>query len=813
MARMPVKPLNPANARLRLSAAALPFRTTSDIKHRTDVVGQERALAALELGLKVDNPRFHIFVTGATGTGRTSVVPRVARRFAKLKPAPNDWVYLHNFVNADQPVAIPLPPGQGRVFAKEMSRMVEWLDKRIPEVLSSRSFRSKQQEFLERALDDRRAHFDRLESAARTLGIGVEDTAQNIQLVPLHDDGRPMEPEIYDALAESEKRHIEDRERKLRDDILGFLDNTRRIQDATEAGIEALERKLVSALLAPRIARIRRKMEANRDIDTFLAAVLNSVVDGLGNWVADDDAPPESRMERRQRALDARARYLVNVVSDHAGAKHGPLLFERHPTFGNLLGRIERRVNFGAVETDHTLIRGGSLLAASGGILIAEAREVATSPHVWPALKRALREQLCVIEDPDDSQPGFAAASIRPQPIPIRIKMILIGSMEEYHLLRELDEDFGKLFKIRADFEDTTELSDRRMQEVAAYMAQAVKTNGLLPVAASGVVAALQWSARLAGRQDLLSLELGALGDLLVESDVYARSRNAKTIDRRDIAESEAARRERDGMFRDSMMREFARKRLIVALSGSRVGQVNGLAVVSLGDLGFGFPSRITARTFVGSSGLVNIERESDLSGEIHSKAVLILSGYLGGMYARTQPLALSASVTFEQSYALVEGDSASLAELIALLSSVTNLPVRQDIAITGSMSQFGEVQPIGSVNEKIEGFFDVCSQGGLTGTQGVAIPAQNVDELLLREDICAAMRAKKFFVWPLTTVDEALELLLDTPAGQPDDKGRFPRESVHGRVMERLAEMAAAAEDGGKPRTRAAQPRGERKL
>jgi lon-related putative ATP-dependent protease len=804
---MPAIAIPASDARMRVTESDLPFSSTEELDAEPSMVGQERARAAIELALRLDGRPFHLFVAGPVGSGRSTMVPQIAQRFAEQKPTPPDWCLIHNFAQPDQPIALRLPAGQGRLLAVEMKKLVESLEKRIPAALTSRAYRGKHQTSLERALDQRRGHFERLEAAARALGIGVEDTTQTIQLVPLRDDGTAMEPEQYEALAESDKKAIDERERKLRDDLLEFLDQAKRIQETADAEMEALDRRTVSQVLSPRVTRIRRKYAGNKVIETYLEAVVDSVVESLEAWVPDDEGPSEVLLDRLQRTQESRNRYRVNVLVDHSDSKHGLVIFERHPTYANLIGRSERKMTLGALETDHTLVRAGSLLKASGGILIAHARELVSAPNAWPALKRAIREQRLVIEDPEETQPGLAAVSLKPAPIQLSVKLVLIGSMEDCEVLREIDEEFGKLFRVRADFEESTQRTPARMLEIARYVASQVAQHRLRPFAASGVAAVLEEASRAAGRQDRLTLQLDGLTDLIIEAELFALDRGAPRVERADVVAAEAGRRYREGMYRESMLREFERRQLLVEVSGRRVGQVNGLAVVRVGDVSFGFPARITAKTFVGSSGLVNIEREADLSGEIHSKAVLILNGYLGGTYARHRALALSASVTFEQSYALIEGDSASLAELLALLSSLAGAPARQDVAITGSLSQHGEVQPIGGINEKIEGFFDVCRIDGLTGTQGVMIPSRSAPELQLRDDVVEAIAQGRFNVWKVECVEDAIELLLGLEAGVADRNGEFAPETLHGRVMKRLAEMADAAE--GKPRRRAkAAPR-----
>lgn len=773
--------------RLTVDAQSLGFQTTQDLPDLVAVLGQTRALSALDFAFGVRDSRFHLFVAGPPGTGRSSIAPARAREFAAQRPTPNDWCYVHNFDEPDEPRALPLPPGQGRAFVREMRTLIENLEKNIPNALSSRDYRSHYQTVLEQAHDERRVFLEVLEAKARLIGIGVEDNEQSVHLVPLLEDGKPMSPEQYGDLPEEERRTIEERERTLRDDILEYLDHAKTIQDAAEEKLDKLDRKTISRVLSPAMSRLRKRLNPTPEVEAYLRMVSDSILDSP-SWFM----PPEQEtpFERPRSATEA-DRYVVNLLLDHSAGDGGPVVEEWHPTHANLIGRIERRMSFGAMETSHTLIRAGALLRASGGVLILSARDLITFPFTYTALKRALRDGVCTIEDPDDGSSTSSSISLRPQPIPFETRVVLIGSLEDYVALKTLDEEFGKLFKVRADFGDVMPRTAESMLQYAQFVATRARSGNLLPFSADGVAAIIEESVREAGRRDELSLRFAELTDYLIEVDHWARLAGKSLITRAEVLDADLRRRERDGMFGEQILQQFQRGTIFVETTGSRIGQVNGLAVLGVGTFDHGLPCRITAKTFAGSQGVVNIERETELSGQIHSKAVLILSGYLGAMYAQDRALALSASITFEQNYSLIEGDSASVAEATALLSSLSDLPLRQDIAVTGSLSQHGEVQPIGGVNEKVEGWFEVCQLGGLTGTQGAIVPASNVPEMQLRPHVAKAIAEGRFHVWAAKSLDEVLHLLTGLTPGKRRRDGTFPERSVHGRVANRVRLMA----------------------
>ena len=786
-ASAPPAPLAPSFVRTRIDPAAWGIVGSDQLPDHDAPVGQDRALEALQFGLSARGSHSHIFVAGPKGTGRSTIVLDQAKRALHGRPVPDDWIIVHNFDDPDHPRCLSLPAGQGRLLVKEFRRLVDDLYDAIPGALASRDYRSRYQTIVEGAQDERRTYLEVLEVKARAISIGVEDGEQSLQLVPLQEDGKPLSPDQYQELSEPERKDIEDRERSLKDDILIYVDHARTIQDRADRALEKLDHRTLSRVLNPALARIRRKVKLSPDVAAFLKEFADVIIDDPGAFL-----PPENESPfDRARGPNDRDRFDINLLVDNGDLQAPPVIAEWHPTFANVVGRAERRLSFGALETSHMLLRAGALLRANGGILVMSAQDLLSLPFVYAALKRVLRDGSCTIEDPDDGVASNSTVTVRPDPIPVDVQVVLIGSFEDWSMLTSLDENFAKLFRIRADFGDTMPLRPDTLATLLRYVAQRARSRSMLPITADGMAAIVEEAIRLAGRHDELTLQLADLTDFLAEADIWGRQRLRDRLDRADIEFADQQRRRRDGLFHEQLLQQYQRGTILLDTRGARIGQVNGLAVISTGQFDYGLPVRITAKTFAGSEGVVNIERETELSGQIHSKAVLILSGFLGATYAQKKPLSLSASITFEQNYNLIEGDSASVAEAVALLSSLADLPVRQDLAVTGSMSQHGEVQPVGGINEKIEGFYFVCQARGLTGTQGVLIPAANVSELQLQPHVAYAVEQGLFHVFSVEHVTQALELLTGTPIGVMGRNGKWTAGSIHSRVAARIRQYA----------------------
>ena len=787
---MSIDTIDVRQARLRFSENTFAFTTTEELKDHRDVIAQSRAVRALEFALSIQDRRFNLFVAGASGTGRSSIVTELAKRFVDHNTLPPDWCYVHNFDTPNRPLALSLKAGNGRILAEQVDVLIQDLKREIPKLITSSDFRRRHEKLIDNAFDHRRTRIDALNERALEHNVRVVDTSETLKLVPLMEDGSLMEEEALEKLDDEKKRRIEDIERLMRDELLDYIESNRRLQEEIDVSLKALEEEVLHELLAPRMKSISEIVGESEGITRYLTSVENDVVKHFRDFLTEDRPTIPSLPNPRSSMV----RYKVNVLID-SSLDPNPVITESNPTYYNLIGRAERRLSFGALETNHMLIRTGALLKSSGGILIVNAEELLTAPFAYQGLKRCLREARCTIEDPDELLSSGSVESLRPEPIPIEVKLIMIGTLDDYMLLSHHDEQFLRLIKVRADFESSTDLNDELALQFAHFVGHQARINNLLHFTPSGVAALIEHSSRLSGRQDRLSLRFSPITDFLIEANYWAKKDEASFVDRTHVKRAEQERRYRGGLMQEHLLNSYRRKSLLIDVEGREVGQVNGLAVLGMDHLSYGMPMRITAKTFAGSSGVVSIERESDLSGQIHSKAVLTLTGYLGGMYAQEQALSLAASISFEQNYSIIDGDSASLAEVIAIISSISNVPVYQHFAITGSMNQHGEVQPVGGLNEKIEGFFDVCSVSGLTGKQAVIIPALNRADLNLEDRVLKAMKKKKFHVYSVTHIDDAIRLLTGRTPGIRKKNGSFPTRSVHGKAAAHLASMNAKEE------------------
>lgn len=778
---------------LQLAPVALPGPSTESMsEEQVATFGQERAAAAIWRALNIRQPDHHLFAVGPPGTGKTMLVEEMARKLAGGRPAPDDLLVANRFDDPTSLHILHVPAGKGADIARRLDKALDELEKSLNTAINHRAHRAVRMSILHAAVDRRRDALFLVEEAAKQLGYGVDDDGNMLTIVPLDTDGGLMRPEEVERLDELRRRKLEAAERELRDVFTEFMERQQELQEELDRDLSAADNKAAARVIRPVFTKLRRKFRGMTSLLDWLKEAQDKL---LEDWSEFTPQPVEGLFERIKTTADTapKDQYLLHLLVTHDPKAGAPVVIDWHPTFYSLIGRLERRFAQGVMETSAALMRAGTLMQASGGFLLLPARELLRAPLAWPALKRVLRERQVKIHDPEDWVGGLPLSTLHPEPVPLDLKIILIGSLEEYVILRELDSDFSRYFKVRADFGVVQPLKDEALMSLAGWAAAICNSRSLCHLDPSGVAALAEHSSRLAGSQDELTLQLQPLVDLLVEADQDARVAEQELITREVIERVVEDRRQRENLYHDMVLDDYRRQIMLVDLHGERLGQVNGLALTELGDIVHALPIRITARTYAGRDGIVNIERETDLSGRIHSKAVLILTGYLGGLFAKRRGLAMSASITFEQTYDIVEGDSASVAELIALLSSLSGLPARQDLAITGSMSQHGEVQAVGGLNEKIEGFFDVCSAQGLTGTQGVVMPRSILSDLNLARRVREAVEQERFHIYAIDHVDDALELFLGRPAGKPRRDGNWPARSVLGRAAARLARLGEA--------------------
>jgi len=778
--------------------AALPCRVTDEMPPLEGIIGQDRAMRALTFGLGIQQAGYHIYVSGIPGTGKTTAVLSYLEDVARTRPPASDWCYVHDPKDSYRPLALELPAGLGPELARDVDNMVRGAAREIRAAFESDEYTARREQ-LTGALQRGRAEILRqLETKANSAGFLLQVTPVGLFFIPMR-NGRPLADEEIQALPPAIRGELDRRRSALHAEMRVALKQIRALEREARERLEQLDREVVQFAISGVVEDMVEKYGAFPHVVKYLEALRDDISANLHVFLEATDEDEGGPRGARQLAL---RKYQVNVLVHHDPGNGAPVVIEQNPTYNNLIGRIEREMHQGALITDFTNIKPGALHLANGGFLVIPAEELLRNPYAWDGLKRALRNGQVDIEDLSDRWGFVTAKSLRPQPIPLNLKVVLIGSLWLYQLLTAYDEDFSELFKVQADFDTVMDRSYENVCKYAAFVADICRKYKLLPLDATGLAKMVEVASRLADDQTKLSTKFGAVVSLLQEADYWARQQGAAAVSGEHVRQAVEARVYRSSLIYDRLREAVARGILQVEVTGRRVGQVNGLSVSAIGEFAFGRPTRITASAGVGREGVIDIEREARLGGRIHTKGVLILGGYLTHRFARNMPLALSARLVFEQSYSEVDGDSASGAELAALLSALSGLPVRQDLAVTGSINQHGEMQAVGGLNQKIEGFFDVCRAKGLTGEQGVIIPRSNVVHLNLREDVVDAVAAGRFHIYAVDHSDELIELLTGVAVGEPDAWGNFPPETVGGRVQARLRELAARlAAMGQQPR------------
>lgn len=767
----------------------LPFESTAELPPGDNIVGQDRAVRALDFGLTVPQLGYNIFVSGPPGTGRTTYAQSKVTQVAATQPVPSDWIYVHNFQQPDQPLAIPLPPGKGAEFRREVERLVDELKDAIRKLFASETFEAKRSALIQQFEQQANAIWRDLEQEARRLGFLLQRTPVGIATVPISPSGEPLADEQLAQLTAAHRQELERRARTLQENVGEATRKVRSIEREAKEAVGQLERQAVLSVASHAVEALKQRYADHPRIVEWLDRFLSDVVERHNDFKDDGEQQPQLPFLPRRGAEFTR--YRVNLLIDNSQTVGAPVVIELNPTYYNLFGKTEYRGEFGAMVTDFTMIKPGALHRANGGYLIMQARDLLVSPFSWEGLKRALKSREIRIENIGEQYGLFPTATLRPEPIPLNVKVIVIGVPMIYHLLYAYDDDFPKLFKIKADFDTDLERTPESMVEYARAIGAICRREGLLPFDRGAVARTLEYSARIADDQRRLSMRFNRMADVIYEASAWARTEGAAVVSAQHVRRAIDEHVRRSNRIEERIRDLIRDGQLLVTIDGATPGQVNGLSVLMLGDYAFGRPSRVTARTFVGGRGVVNIERETQMSGRIHTKGVLTLSAYLGGKFAQQRPLSLNASITFEQTYEEVEGDSASSTELYALLSDLAGVPIEQGIAVTGSVNQKGEIQPIGGVNEKVEGYYYVCKALGLSGRQGVMIPHQNLRNLMLNDEVTQAVRDGTFHIWAVRSIDEGLEVLTGLPAGQADAEGNYPEGTVNHLVSRRLGELA----------------------
>lgn len=787
---MKIRPISPEEAYQRCNVDELPFETTAEIEELTRYIGQDRALEAVEFGISMGHRGFNLFVVGPEGSGRHSVVQSFINKQAAKETTPNDWCYVFNFEEPHKPLALEFPPKQGPQFRKEMHELLDTLKTTIPSVFEGDDYRTKRRaikEDLEGKVDT--IYADLIEKG-RAQSIGVIRNEQGIVFNPLDDKGKPMDLAAYRKMPAEKQEEFEKKIENLHTFLQKIVHQVSMLNRETKERKRALKKETAGHCVARVIDALKAKYFADQGkIFQYLNRVERELIEKVDDFLEPSEAHVEGVISfvHGPPTFD---QYDVNVLLTHE-TDGAPVVYEDLPTYQNLHGRIEHQARMGMLTTNFSLIMPGALHRGNGGYLIIDAGRLLMQPFAYEGLKRTLRSGQIRMEPVERLFGLMSTVTLEPEPIPLNVKVVLIGQPLIYYLLSDYDPEFASLFKVQADFEYDMERSTENQQRYAALIAGLVREKELLPLHKTAVARVIEEASRHAGDCKKLSLHIRKIADLIKEADYLAAKNHKECIEAEDIEMAVAARKRRGGRIHDRILMSIEDDIRHIETSGERLGQVNGLSVVEIGSDAFGFPTRITAVTRPGKGEIIDIEREVDLGGPLHSKGVMILASFLSGRYARSIPLGLQASLTFEQSYGDVEGDSASCAELCALLSSLADVPIKQHLAITGSISQKGEVQPVGGLNEKIEGFFDVCASRGLTGNEGVIIPASNLRHLMLKEEVVTAIVGKQFSVYPVSLVDEAITLLTGQDAGEQDSNGVYPEGSINGRIEACLLHFA----------------------
>lgn len=769
------------------------FASTAELEERMSALGQDRAISAVKLGINIKSKGYNLFCLGPEGTGKTSLVKRILEEAAKTRPTPRDWVYVYNFDEPYKPKSISFPAGTACEFAKDIDRLAEDFSVAIPAVLDSDEYKAGVSIIREKYKQKKEEYMRILQKKAKGKSVSLLHMQVGLVVAPVK-NGEVLSPEAFDELPENEKQELINDLNLMQEEIEKAAKDLPEWEDRQRRESSLLREKFIKLAVKNPIDSLRQKYKGHREAIEFLKNIQNHIVGNIDEFLPEENAAPAeesdalsallSRMNKQEE--DKFAKLKVNVVVKNEPDSGAPIVHLDHPTQGNLVGRVERIQQYGALLTDFTLIKAGALHRANGGFLLIDARKLLVQPYAWDSLKRVLASKTIKIESPGE-ETSFTTISLDPEPIPLDVKVILTGDEELYDLLSERDPDFSDYFKVEADFGTLMDRNEENEIEYARLIGSLSNKKKLRTLNKQAVARVIEYSSRLAEDSKKLTAHIASIGDLLREADYWARESNSKQIGKKHVDQAIAAQIYRSDRIKQAMLEQIDDGTIMIDVEGEKVGQINGLVVYNFSRFSFGKPARITVQARIGSGEFVNIERETNMSGPIHTKGVLILQSLLANRFAKTSPLSLSASIVFEQSYGGVDGDSASSTEYYCLLSAVANLPIKQNIAVTGSINQFGDIQPIGGVNEKIEGFFDVCRHRGLTGEQGVIIPRTNVVNLMLREDVIAAVREGKFHIYAIDTVDDGIEILTGLKAGKPNAKGEYPKGTVNYLVKQSL--------------------------
>ena len=766
------------------------FETTKELEEiptTNFIFGQARAIKALNFGLDMDIHGYNIYVEGTTGIGKTVYTKNALEARASKDKVPSDWCYIYNFDNPNEPLAISFPAGQGKVFKKTMETFVKDIRRDIKKTFNNEDFEKEKKAIKQEYEAKREELLEQLNKRTMVQGYKVQATANGVYMMPVL-DGKPLEEDEFEALEESVKRDFEERSTLVQDQVLEALAAIKGLEREADKKIEEWQASIAHLTIDVHINSIKANYKRNKRIATYLENIKNDILRNISLFLAPEPdsknpTPPNQKPEATAPWLN----YRVNLFIDNSKIEGAPVITDNNYLYNNIFGGIEYENQYGAIRTDFTMLKPGLLHQANGGYIVFQARDLIANPACYEGLKRALRNEQLGIDTIIDNHQTMMLVSIKPEPIPLNLKVVLIGNSDIYHTLLNCDPDFRKLFKIKVEFEDDAPKNSQNITKLVNFIRSYCIQEELIDLDKEAVASIVEYASKIAGDKEKISTHFTSINEVIGEAATWAKLSKSKIVTRGFVQKALDERIERIKKYDEKYLEMVKEETLLIDTEGSRVGQINGLTVISIGDYSFGKPSKVTANTYMGNQGIVNIEREVEMSGSSHSKGVMILAGYLGQLFAQEFPISLTASVTFEQLYGAVDGDSASSTELYAILSSLSEIPINQSIAVTGSVNQKGEIQPIGGVNEKIEGFYQICNLRGLNGEHGVIIPVQNVRNLHLSDEIIDSVRKGKFHIYAISTIDEGIEILTGVPAGNKNKNGKFPLGTIKYLAEEKL--------------------------
>lgn len=765
------------------------FETTDEVEQNYRGIGQERGIASLEFGLSVDTKGYNLYLEGPSGSGKTTYTRDYLNTLSKKKKTPPDWCYIYNFDNPNEPVAVSMPAGDGNRFKEAMDKFVKEIRTDIKSTFKNENFEKEKAIITQTYQDQRNKLLEDLNKQSAKYGFQVKTADNGIYMMPVI-DGKVVEEEEFNKLDENIKKEYEDKSTIVQQQIIEAIAQIKELDNASEKRVSEWQSNIAVLTIEGHISYVKSNFKRNKKITQFLDGVKKDILKNISKFV-EDEKPQQPQNGPQTQTVKPWDNYRVNVFVDNSNLNGAPVIMDSNYSFNNLFGRLEYENYYGMLKTDYTMLRPGLLQQANGGYLIFQANDLLSNPGCYEYLKKVLRNKEIGIDNSVEQKSSMVLISLKPEPIPLDLKVILIGNENVYQTLLSVDEDFRKLFKIKVEFEDSAPLDEQNLNDLAGFVHGFTSDEDLLPLDKYAVARLAEYSSRLADSKEKLSTQFGELSQVIVEAATWAKIDHNKIITKKYIEKALKERSNRVKKYDEKFTEMIKNRVLLIDTQGSKVGQINGLTVMSMGEYTFGKPVRITVNTYTGKKGIIDIEREVELSGSSHSKGILILNGYLGEKFAKDTPLSLTASICFEQMYNGIDGDSASSTELYALLSSLSNIPINQSIAVTGSVNQKGEIQAIGGVNEKIEGFYEICKSRGLTGEQGVMIPEKNVENLNLNDEIVEAVKEGKFHIYKVSTIDEGIEILTGVPAGEKDIPG-----TINYSVYQTLKKLAKASKE-----------------